>query len=152
LENVITLGGLTDEMDSARALAGRWSRFFSDLAAGAPSPRTRVYAECWFGKHVRMVGGFTFINDLLEATGCENIFGDVRQGYLELDIEEATRRHPDLMILFTEPEYPVDASTLLAERGWKLRVIESNVTRGRNIIHDGPSMMETAAWLAGQMR
>lgn len=152
LENVITLGGLVDEMDPARALAQRWSRIFLDLESGAPSPKPRVYAECWFGKHVRMVGGFTFINDLLEAAGGENIFASQRQGYLRLDIEETAGRHPDLMILFTEPEYPVDTGKLLERRGWQgLPVIESNVTRGINIIHDGPSMMETAAWLREQI-
>jgi len=152
LENIITLGGLVDEMDSARALTRHWRRVFLDLAAGAPSPRPRVYAECWFGKHVRMVGGFTFINDLLEAAGCENIFANQRQGYLELDLDETTRRRPDLMVLFTEPEYPVDANKLLQQRGWQgVPVIESNVTRGMNLIHDGPSMMETAAWLQKQI-
>ena len=152
LENVITLGGLADELDSARALAQRWRRFLLDLKPASLSSRIRVYAECWFGKHTRMVGGFTFINDLLESAGCENIFGNTRYGYLELDIEEAARRQPDLMILFTEPEYPVETSELLEQRGWQgLPVIESKVTRGMNIIHDGPSMMETAKWLKEQL-
>ena len=151
LENVMTLGALTDEMDSARALAQRWSRFFLDLKTDSPTPKPRVYAECWFGKHVRMIGGFTFINDILEAAGCENIFANQRHGYLPLDTSAVELLHPDILILFTEPEYPVNAQALLNERGWSLPVVESNVTRGTNLIHDGPSMMETAAWLKEQI-
>ncbi len=152
LENVLTLGALTDEMTAARILTQRWSRLFLDLTAASPTPRPTIYAECWYGKHVRMTGGLTFINDLLEAAGGENIFGEARAGYLPLDVREVERRHPDILILYSEPEYPVQAQALLAERNWKsilpqLRVIEVDTQRGRNLIHDGPSMMETANWL-----
>lgn len=52
------------------------------------------------------------------------------------------------MVLFTEPEYPVDAQALLDECGWQgLSISESDITRRHNIIHDGTSIMETAAWL-----
>lgn len=152
LDNIILIGGLIDEISAARALAQRWSTFFLDLEADVSASRPRVYTECWFGKHPRTPSGFTFIDDIIHAAGGENIFRDNRNGYLNLDIEETTRHRPDLMILFTEPEYPVNANELLEQRGWQgLRVIESNVQRGMNIIHDGPSMMETAAWLKDQI-
>ncbi len=151
LENVTTLGALLDEVDSARALTQRWSRFFLDLETAAPLPRPRVYAECWLGKHVRMVGGFTFIHDIITAAGGENIFGAHRQGYLPLDIAAAERAQPEILLSFSEPDYPIDVNFLQKERGWNLRVIVSDVTRGQNIIHDGPSMMETAAWLKQQI-
>jgi ABC-type Fe3+-hydroxamate transport system substrate-binding protein len=156
LENTITLGALIDEMDSARALVRRWERFRLDLESGAKKPRPRVYAELWLGKHARTPGGLTFIHDLIESAGGENIFGNQRQGYLPLNLDEAARLKPDIMIAFSEPDYPVDFQSLLAERGWtnsmpNLRIIESNVTRGMNMIHDGPSMMETAAWLRRQI-
>jgi ABC-type Fe3+-hydroxamate transport system substrate-binding protein len=152
LENVITLGALVDEMDAARALARRWERHFLNLESGMKKSRPRVYAELWLGKHARTPSGLTFIHDLIESAGGENIFGNQRQGYLPLNLEEVIRLNPDIMIAFSEPDYPVDFQSLLAECGWtsampNLRVIESNVTRGMNMIHDGPSMMETVSWL-----
>jgi hypothetical protein len=58
-------------------------------------------------------------------------------------------------LFFSEPEYPVNARQLLAQRGWDThdgpRVITSTVDRGRNLIHDGPSFTDTARWLAEQM-
>lgn len=155
LENLVTLGALVDEIEAARSLSRRWNSVFSEMDFSAPAPRPRIYAECWLGKYVRMIGGFTFIQDILTAAGAENIFGQHRQGYMALDIEAVERLQPDIVLFFSEPDYPIDTKALLKERGWNFRVIESDVSRGRNIIHDGPSMLETAAWLraeiAGQM-
>jgi len=151
LENLVVLGGLVGKVRAARDLSLRWQRLFLDLQAGAPAARPRVYAECWFGKHPRVPGGMTFIHDLIQAAGGENIFGNEQQAYLPLDLDEAVRRRPQVLILYSEPEYPLQAQPLLRERGWKMRVIESTVTPGRNLIHDGPSMMQTALWLHEQL-
>ena len=44
-------------------------------------------------------------------------------------------------------------AALLAERGWDRsfapRLAVSTVERGQNLIHDGPSFVETARWLRG---
>ncbi len=152
LENVILLGGLVDEMEVARQLVQRWQYVFLELESSGKTPKPRVYAECWLGKHARTPGGLTFIHDLITAAGGENIFGTERFGYLSLNLTETIRRKPDVMILFTEPEYPVTADDLLKERDWKnLPVIVSSIERGKNIIHDGPSMMETAVWLKARI-
>lgn len=146
-ENIITLGALVDDMPAARRLIRRWQRLFSDLEADAPNPRPRLYAEIWFGKHVRMAGGLTFIHDLIEAAGGENIFGDVRKGYLSLDLAEVERRKPDIFLVYSEPEFPIQAIDLQRERGWHYRTIQADISPPHNIIHDGPSMMQAAEWL-----
>ncbi|MFN3741068.1 MAG: ABC transporter substrate-binding protein [Anaerolineales bacterium] len=151
-ENIIALGALVDDMPAARRLIRRWQERFSELAAAAPNPRPRVYAEIWFGKHVRMVGGLTFIHDLIEAAGGENIFGDVRKGYLGLDLAEVVRRKPDIFLLYSEPEFPVQAIDLQRERGWHYQTIQADISPPHNIIHNGPSMMKAAEWLHGELR
>ena len=54
-------------------------------------------------------------------------------------------------MVFSEPEHPVDAAALVRERGWERafapRVVASTTDLGRNLIHDGPSFVETARWL-----
>jgi len=127
--------------------ASRPERLFVDLRARAPDPKPRVYAELWLGKHVRMAGGLTFVNDLIEAAGGENVFGDMRTGYLTLDLPEVARRRPDIFLCFSEPEYPVQATDLQRERGWTFQTMQADVTPSHNVIHDGPSMMEAARWL-----
>ncbi len=152
LENLITLGALLDDLPGARALAQRWAETFAAYRREAPHPRPRVYVELWFGRHPRMAGGLSFVHDLVEAAGGENIFGGVRRGYLPLDLEAVDEGRPDLFILHSEPEYPVRAKDLLRERGWRLPYIEADVRPERNLIHDGPSMLRALAWLHGEIR
>lgn len=152
LENVMTLGALIDDLPAARSLAHTWNRLFLDLEADSPSPKPRVYAELWFGKHVRMAGGLTFVHDLIQAAGGENIFGGRRTGYLELDTKEVERLQPDIFLCFSEPEYPVRAADLQRERGWNFPFIQADVSPEHNLIHDGPSMMQAAQWLHRKLR
>ncbi|MBI4762661.1 MAG: ABC transporter substrate-binding protein [Chloroflexota bacterium] len=151
LENVLTLGALVDDIPAARALVQTWNRLFLDLEADSPTPKPRIYAELWFGKHVRMTGGLTFVHDIIQTAGGENIFGDVRTGYLELDMKEVERRQPDLFLCFSEPEHPVQAVDLMRERGWDFPYIQADVQPEHNLIHDGPSMMKAAQWLHQQL-
>ncbi|PWH13076.1 MAG: ABC transporter substrate-binding protein [Anaerolineae bacterium] len=151
-ENIMTLGALLDALPAARALITRWQQTFAELHAQVPHPRPRVYAEIWFGRHVRMTGGLTFIHDLIEAAGGENLFGDVRKGYLELDLAEVERRRPDIFLVYSEPELPIQAVDLARERGWNIPLIQADISPAHNIIHDGPSMMRAARWLHGEIR
>jgi len=152
LENVMALGALVDDIPAARALTQTWSRLFLNLEADSPAPRPRVYTELWFGKHVRMAGGLTFVHDLIEAAGGENIFGDRRTGYLDLDPKEVERPQPDIFLCFSEPERPVQAMDLQRERGWNYPFIQADVQPDHNLIHDGPSMMKAAQWLHEQIQ
>jgi ABC-type Fe3+-hydroxamate transport system substrate-binding protein len=155
LENIVTVGALTGGMETARALVDRMGAEFERLRAARVAVRPRVYAELWFGRHPRTSGGRTFVHDLIELAGGENIFGANPQGYLPLDLPAVPAARPDVALFFSEPEYPVDPGRLLAQRGWDgpggPRVITSTVDRGRNLIHDGPSFADTARWLAEQM-
>jgi len=151
----VTVGALVGGIEPARALVNRMGADFEWLRATRGSGRPRVYVELWFGRHPRTSGGRTFVHDLIELSGGQNIFGSSPQGYLPLDVPAATAARPDVALFFSEPEYPVDPGPLLAERGWDTaggpRVIISTVDRGRNLIHDGPSFTDTARWLARQM-
>jgi iron complex transport system substrate-binding protein len=148
LENVMSLGALLDDIPAARALAQKWNRFFLALQTGAPNPKPRIYTELWFGKHPRVTGGLTFVHDLIEAAGGENIFGHYRKGYLPLNINEVKRMNPDIFLIYSEPEYPIDPIALQAERGWTFPIIQADIQPNHNLIHDGPSIMDTAEWLS----
>ncbi len=152
LENVVTIGALCGRLAEARALADRLERGCTQLLARAPSPRPRTYAELWFGRHARRPGGRSFVHDILELAGCDHIFAGRADGYAPLDLEAVSAARPERVIVFSEPEYPVDARALVRERGWEQafapRVVVSSVDLGRNLIHDGPSFLETARWLA----
>jgi len=153
LENQMTLGGLMHRVPEARALCNRMEAGFGELLRTAPRPRPRVFAELWFGRHQRSIEGLTFIHDLIELAGGEPLFGHLAGAYPKPDLEAVARLRPELFLVFQEPEYPVDPGALMRSRGWDWspRVVHSTVARGRNVIHDGPSYLETAQWLRNQV-
>ena len=155
LENIVTASALLNQVTAGRRLCDEMARGAAARRAAAPERRPAVYAELWFGRHARTIGGRTFIHDLIAIAGGDSILAATRAGYLELSLAEVAHRAPDVMIGFAEPEQPVDFRSLIVQRGWDRTfapaLIQSTVARGRNVIHDGPSLLETAAWLQGEL-
>jgi ABC-type Fe3+-hydroxamate transport system substrate-binding protein len=153
LENIILLGGLLNDTRAARHLRRQWEAHFFELRQAQASPSPWVYAELWFGKNQQTIGGLSFISDLIASVGGKPLFRENPRPYLVPDLTEVAKRQPDIVIFFSEPEFPVDGQTSIQERGWDRWpqppfVIESTITKGRNLIHDGISLMETASWLS----
>lgn len=147
-ENVVLLGGLLKEIKRAKELVFDWQRMFlCDLKIRGERPST--YVELWLGKHVRTVGGLSFVNDLVEYAGLKNIFGDVAESFFVPDLEKVSSMKPQVLIFFYEPDFPIEPRKLVETRGWNwpMKLIESTVEPGKNLIHDGPSMMRTIRWL-----
>ncbi len=156
LENIRKLGALLGEMEAAHDLAERLAGEAAALRALRPAVRPRVYAELWFGRHPRMAGGLTFVHDILELAGGVNVLRGTTSGYLALNLPAVAAAKPEAVIVFSEEDdHPVDGAALMAERGWTGQwphvVIESGILRGKNLIHDGPSLLETSRWLRGEL-
>jgi iron complex transport system substrate-binding protein len=104
---------------------------------------------------MRSIGGLTYINDLVSLAGGDAIFADKRQGYFIPEFEEVVTKRPDVFLVFSEEVYPVDPLNLIEQRRWKevlsVRIVESTVQRGQNLIQEGPSIVETASWLQEQL-
>jgi iron complex transport system substrate-binding protein len=152
LENIRRLGALLGEMRAAQALTARMEAEAAALRALAPAVRPRVYAELWFGRHPRMAGGLTFIHDLIELAGGTNVWAAEAEGYLKLDWAAASAMKPEVIVLFhEEDDHPLDVEAWRRGRGWAGAVVESGITSGRNLIHDGPTLLSTARWLGTQL-
>ena len=155
LENNVVLGALLNEIRAGRELSLRMEAEAAAIRARNPRTRPRVYVELWFGRHMRSIGGLTYINDLVSLAGGDAIFADKRQGYFIPEFEEVVTKRPDVFLVFSEEVYPVDPLNLIEQRRWKealsLRIVESTVQRGQNLIQEGPSIVETASWLQEQL-
>jgi len=152
LENIRRLGALMGEMAAAHQLTENMVGDIARLGASAGGTPPRVYAELWFGRHSRMAGGLTFVHDIVRLAGGHNIFGDLAEGYPKLDVAEVERLRPDVVLLFHEADdHPLDVADWMGERGWSERwnfqLIECGIEPGRNLIHDGPSILDTVRWL-----
>jgi len=156
LENNVILGALLNEVTRGRELSLHMEAEAAAIRSRNPSTRPRVYVELWFGRHMRSIGGFTYINDLVSLAGGDPIFADRRQGYFIPEFRAVVAERPDVYLVFCEEEHPVDPHSLIKERGWKdtlnVKIVESSVRRGQNLIQEGPSIIETAFWLQDQLR
>jgi ABC-type Fe3+-hydroxamate transport system substrate-binding protein len=152
VENGRRLGALAGEMRAAHALTARMEREAAELRASAPAVRPRVYVELWFGRHPRMTGGLTFVHDLVEMAGGENVWADAPTGYLKLDLAGVVEKEPDVVVIFWEDDDTVvDAVGLMQARGWAARLVEAQLRPGQILIHDGPSCLRVARWLRGRL-
>ena len=151
LENTVALGALVDRVAGARALCDALEGACAELVRTAPARRPRAYAELWFGKHVRRPGGRAFVHDLLWLAGLDPVFGDRPDAYAVPELDQVAALAPEWVVVFSEPEHPVSGEALVRERGWHRafapRVLDAGTERGRNLIHDGPSFVDTARWL-----
>lgn len=155
LECVSNMGGLLNEMGKARALVARMRERAAQLRLSNVFETTpNVYVELWLGRHRRAVAGLSYIRDLVEMAGGRLVYSERPEGYFENDLKTIANEAPDVYVFFHEPEYLVDGPTLVKERGWDAAVpyIMSTVKMGENMIQDGPSMLDTAEWLHGQLK
>ena len=154
LENTVTIGALMNEVQAGRHLCLQMETQAAKIRNRNIGPRPKVYVELWFGRHMRTIGGFSYIDDLVTIAGGDPIFAERSEGYFIPDLAEVERLCPDVFLLFSESEYPIVSQELLTERGWDRslnpKVVESTVARGQNLIQEGPSLLETAAWLQNQ--
>ncbi len=152
IENIRRIGALAGEMTAAHALTERMEQEAAALRETVPAVRLRVYGELWFGRHPRMVGGLTFVHDLMALAGGENVWADAPTGYLALDLAKTAERQPEVVVIFWEDDDTmVDAPGLMRERGWTARLVEAQLRPGQILIHDGPSCLTVARWLRGQL-
>jgi len=153
LENTVVLGGLLGELRKARALADKMLTRAEALKKSHRWSKPKVYVELWLGRHMRAVGGMSFIQDLVDLAGGDLVFGEWAQSYFKPDFDQVKAAEPDVFLFFHEPEYQVDGRSLVKERGWdeSVPVIVSTVECGENMIHDGPSFLDTVEWLQGKL-
>ena len=153
LENIRILGSLMNQLEAASILTTSLNERAESIRLRAPKIRPAVYLELWLGKHMRAVGGGSFIQDLINIAGGDLIFREHSTGYFIPDFHTVASLAPDVFLFFHEPEYLIDPTELVNQRNWnpKTKVIVSTVLCGENVIQDGPSILDTAEWLQYQL-
>ena len=101
LQMIADVGTLTGRNTEAEKLnqmiRGKFEHFQPD------KKRIRTAYFIWKNPYMT-IGGDTFISDMMEKAGFENIYQD-RERYPEINIEELKRQEPEVVLLSSEP-YP----------------------------------------------
>jgi ABC-type Fe3+-hydroxamate transport system substrate-binding protein len=101
LQMIRSIGEIVVKPGEAENISGKIISAFSQLDITAPQLRT-VYLV-WKDPYMT-VGGNTFINDMLERCGFENVFAD-KERYPTISLEELAANNCQLVLLSSEP-YP----------------------------------------------
>jgi len=117
------VGELTARPGQAAALVERIAAAFASLQS-PPDPRSRVAYLIW-REPLMVAGGGTFIDAMLDAAGCVNVFAD-RERYPETTPAELHGLAPDALLLSSEP-FPFEAkhaAALVAELGCSALLVD----------------------------
>ncbi len=101
LQMIDDIGSLTGKTTPALSLIEKIKTGFSNLPKPVIRPKTAymIWKDPWM-----TIGGDTFIHNMLEAAGFENIFGN-KTRYPEINIIELSTMNCELVLLSSEP-YP----------------------------------------------
>jgi iron complex transport system substrate-binding protein len=98
--NLRTLGNLTDRSSTAAEAADSLSRCLSQLASITASLAWKpTVFYCVWPQPLLSVGGKSFLNEVITATGGKNIAENMRSAYPQFSIERLVLANPDVIVL-----------------------------------------------------
>lgn len=113
--------------------------------APAPEPAVRAVIPVWRDPWM-VVGSDTFTGDVAARLGLHNVYGDHRERYPRVDLDDIARRKADLVVLPDEP-YQFSASDgPEAFPGRRVALVE-----GRSLTWYGPSLVTARSLLLSQL-
>jgi iron complex transport system substrate-binding protein len=101
------LGRVTGRSFEADSLIRALDRELAEVAGaveGAPRPRVAFLLG---GDPPWLVGPGTFLHEILEVAGGENVFSDLENRYAPVSVEELVRRTPEVLITFPNARIPI---------------------------------------------
>jgi len=102
LQMILYIGQLTGKTTAAKQLVKAIEKEFLKLNRNKKTPVKTAYL-IWNNPYMT-IGGDTFINDMLDKCGLQNVFADIKR-YPEITIDQLKDSGCQLVLLSTEP-YP----------------------------------------------
>jgi iron complex transport system substrate-binding protein len=102
VSNMRLIAGITESGNKIKTQINRFEERLNTFENNT-APKIRTYAEIW-NQPVMAVGSGSFINEIMNAAGCENIIRDSKTEYPKVSKEEIIRRNPQAFLLLYAPE------------------------------------------------
>jgi ABC-type Fe3+-hydroxamate transport system substrate-binding protein len=101
---VATLAEAVGAVVPDRFRPDRWDAWLDGLRRARPAAVRRAFVPVWRRPWMSMAGD-TYGSSVLALLGWGNVFADAAERYPEVTLEDAAARHPDTVLLPSEP-YP----------------------------------------------
>ncbi|PKN73619.1 MAG: cobalamin-binding protein [Candidatus Cloacimonetes bacterium HGW-Cloacimonetes-3] len=114
-EEIIRLGELTGKVNQAKNLVAQMDAELTHLKSKvAGKPRPKVYLEI-YRDPLMSVSDASFVGELIEAAGGDNIFPTLERDYARVNPEAVINAKPDIMICYSKDTL----SAIRTRKGWK---------------------------------
>ena len=156
---MLTIGKQTGKGVEAEALVAgfrkRIRRITNRTEGLAPEQRPRVFWGGW-NEPIYTAGPGSFINDLIEMAGGQNIAGDAKQPWPRYGLETIVAADPEVFLCGHDPQgYATDfdaLSALRARRGWKeitaVKTGRVHLMRSDAFLRPGPRLVDALEQMA----
>lgn len=143
------IGKLTDRNDEAAALVSRMrarrERLTSLVARVQPTPKLKVFYEVW-DNPLMTAGPDSFIDQLLQLAGLDNIIRDTAIAYPRINAETVLKGNPDLILAPTTHFEEVEVESIGQRTGWQgITAVQQHrihLISGDEISRCGPRMLD----------
>ena len=142
LDMIRTVGTLTDTSEQTSTLVGRIISRFEALPEFSP---LRVAYLIWREPYMS-VGGDTFIHDVLQWGGLDNVYGD-RTRYPEVTVDDLVAQDPDVVLCSSEPFPFHKKDEFTADLRAALPDTPIEIVDGQPFSWYGPRLLHTPAYL-----
>ncbi|XZE20651.1 ABC transporter substrate-binding protein [Pirellulaceae bacterium SH449] len=148
-DETILLGSIMNRATEADAFVRSMQERLQAIVARIPKseqrPSPKVFYEVW-DEPLMTINGETFIGELLEIAGAQNIFADTPIRYTRISLEEVIARDPEIVLCPTSHDRPVELNSVLQRPRWQtiqaIRDRRVYLVNGDHISRCGPRLLE----------
>lgn len=153
LDQIRLVGKITGQDEAAEALTAQMQARADAVAKAVEGrPRPRVYWE--LDPTFWTAGPGSFVQDLIERAGGENIAADVEMAWVQLSAETIIARDPEVIFLADHP-YGETKESVMARSGWEKisavvngRIVELTQEQGDMVSRPGPRVVDALELIA----
>jgi iron complex transport system substrate-binding protein len=153
LESILLVGKATGREKEAEALTAQMQARADAIAkAVAGRSRPRIYWE--LDPTLWTAGPGSFVQDLIERAGGENIAADAERAWVQLSAETIIAKDPEVIFLADHP-YGETKDSVAARAGWDKisavvsgRIVELTAEQGDIVSRPGPRVIDALELIA----
>jgi ABC-type Fe3+-hydroxamate transport system substrate-binding protein len=155
LKVIADLAALTGTDNASQSLLASIERARCEVRAHVPDPPCRVLCPIWKDPWMT-ISHDTFVDSVIRNAGGRNVFDASADRYPEFTLDEAAARHPDVIILPTEPYHFTEADKAeffqLGDRVPAVRTGRIHIVEGELLSWYGPRLGRALSQLSAIIR
>lgn len=152
LQRIIIIGQKVGKETEAQAIVDQMKKDIEAIKARETGAKRKVYIE--LDTNQWTVGGTSYLNEVVEIVGLENIFRERKEPYLMVTMESILMRQPDLLLSLhrTKEEYQKISAWQASSCVRDGKVIGRDSIDWNSITHQSPRLVQGIQMLESKVK